>query len=114
MSRTRAGAGGNARGWEIRPQEMKGFGCRRRHFLRNPAEEELKRKHGRLNLKENGKGRKREKEKKKTVPDVSPHGQTPVAAEDRPKQSRNVNKEVNGATMTVNFFFFFDWVELRG
>lgn len=65
--------------------------------LRFGGEEEPERKHGRLNLKENG----GKKEKKKTQPDVSPHGPSPVAAEGRPKRSRNVNKEINAATMTV-------------
>lgn len=105
--------GGNARGWEIRPQEMKRFGCRRRRFLSNPGEEELRRKHERLKFERRQRGMKGEGEgKKKTVPDVSPHGPTPVAAEARLKQSRNVNK-VNGATMTFFFFYFVDRFWLR-
>lgn len=98
------GAGGMRR--EIRPEQMKGFGCHRRRFRCNSGggEAEEKARKAKFERKQRGKRRRREK----TRPDVSPHGPTAVVAEERPKRSRNVNKEINTATMT----FFFDRVGL--
>lgn len=72
-------------------------------FRRGEAEEKARK--AKFERKQRGKRRRQ----KKTLPDVSPHGPTAVVAEERPKRSRNVNKEINRATMTFFYLMGLGW-----